>query len=316
MNKPKEFAFADIAREVDSGIAGADTLRADQLERLIAARQAKEKGLKREHARLTKKLGADHPRVSAIADRLKVNEGMRRDLTLESARAHTELPQVDATTWALLGFVRDRDLQAVPGVTVALYDRNGRWVEQLGYACTRDDGHFRIEARSVGQVDGPVYLYVLSSQSVVLFADQVPLAPAGGKVDYREIILSRNGQTATCPPPDSQPPGPAVAPEAWVVRGRVTDSEGKGLGGLTVSVFDRDLLFDDLLGRTDTDDNGNYQLIYPVSEFRDLIEKAPDIYVRVMDQSGNSLYTSEGAIRYEAGRVEVINVRIERRGKK
>jgi hypothetical protein len=316
MNKPKEIAFTDISREVDSGVAGADALRADQLEQLIVARQAKETGLRREHARLTRKLGADHPRVTAIADRLTVNAGMRRDLTLESARAHTELPQVDATTWALLGVVRDKDLQGVPGVTVALYDRNGKWVEQLGYACTGENGQFRIEARNVGQVDGPVYVHVLSGQSVDLYADRAPLAPAGGKVDYREILLSRKGQAGTCPPPGGQQPGPTPVPEAWVVRGRVTDKEGKGLSGLTVSVFDRESLFVDRLGRAETDEDGNYQLTYPVSDFRDLIEKAPEIFVRVMDQSGNTLYTSKGPIRYEAGRVEVINVRVERRGKK
>ena len=314
MNKPKEIAFADVSREIDGGIAGADKLRADQIEQLIVARQAKETGLQREQARLTKKLGADHPRVAAIAGRLKVNVGMRRDLALESARARTELPKVDETTWALLGFVRDKDLHGVPGLTVALYDGKGKWVEHLGYACTGDNGRFRIEARSVGQVDGPVYVHVLSGQSVDLYADQVPLAPAGGKVDYREIILSRNGQTTTCPPPGGSPRGPAVAPGEWIVRGRVTDSEGKGLSGLTVSVYDKDLFFDDRLGQTGTDENGNYLLTYRTEDFRDLIERKPDIYVKVMNQNGDTLYTSKGAIRYEAGRVEIINAQIEGRG--
>lgn len=314
MNRQKEMAFDDVSRELDNGIAGADKLRADQLDRLIVARRAKDTGLKREQARLTKKLGADHPRVAAIAGRLKVNAGMQRDLTLESARARIEIPKIDETSWALLGFVRDKDLQGVPGVTVALYDGKGKWVEQLGYACTRDDGHFRIEAHNVRPVDEPVFVHVLSAQTVDLYADQVPLTPTGGKIDYREIILSSNGQT--CPPPGGPPHGPAVTPDAWIVRGRVTDSEGKGLSGLTVSVYDKDLIFADRLGRTKTDENGNYLLMYRAEEFRDLIEKNPDIYMKVLDQNGETLYSSKNPVRYEAGRVDIINVEIERRGQK
>jgi hypothetical protein len=308
MNKPKEIAFDDVSRELDRGIAGADKLRADQLEQLTVARQAKDTGLRREHARLTKKLGPDHPRVAAIAGRLNVNAGMKRDLTLESARARTEVPKLDETSWALLGFVRDKDLNGLPDLTVALYDGKGKWVEQLGYACTREDGHFRLEVRTLGQVAGPVFAHVLTAQSAHLYADPVALTPEGGKIDYREIILSKSGQP--CPPPGGPSRGPAAAPDAWIVRGRVTDRAGKGLSGLTVSVYDKDLLFDDRLGETETDAEGNYQVTYRTEDFRDLIEKKPDIYVKVMDQKGKTVYTSKTAVRYEAGRVEVVDVEI------
>ena len=83
-----------------------------------------------------------------------------------------------------------------------------------------------------------------------------------------------------------------------------------------VSVYDKDLFFDDRLGQAKTDENGNYQLVYRTEDFRDLIERKPDIYVKVMDQNKTTLYSSKGAIRYEAGRVEIINVEIENLGRR
>jgi hypothetical protein len=314
MDKPKQIPFADVSRELDKGIAAADKLRADQLDRLMVARRAKDRGLKREQARLAEKLGADHPRVTEIAGRLKLNAGMQRDLVLESARAHTEIPKVDEKSWALLGFVRDRHLEGVSGVTVALYDSKGEWVERLGYAPTSDDGRFRIQALRLNQVEGPVHVRVIGAQSVVLYTDPVALTPAGGKIDYREIILSRNGPA--CPPPSGRQPGSVVTPETWTVRGRVTDGEGNGLSGLVVSVYDQDLFFHDRLGQTQTRDNGDYQLTFRTEDFRDLIEREPEIYVKVMDQDGETLYTSTRSIRFGADNVKVINVEIKKRGRK
>lgn len=314
MEKQKDIAFADVAREVDKGIAGADAQRADQLEHLAVARQAKGKGLERERARLAKKLGADHPRVAAIADRLTANAGMRRDLSLEVARARTPIPTVDDTTWAFLGVVRDPDLQPVAGITVALYDARGRWVESLGYACTDDNGRFRIEAKNVAAFKEPVFARASSADGTLLAVDENSLTPAGGAIDYREITLSGTATPCQSPGGGGQPGGPVVAvPDAWVVRGRVTGADGKGVGGVTVSVFDRDMAFADRLGRTETDTSGNYSFTYPADKYRDLIDRRPDIFVKVTDSSGETLFASTRPVYYEAGRVETVDAQIERR---
>lgn len=97
-------------------------------------------------------------------------------------------------------------------------------------------------------------------------------------------------------------------PDVWIVQGRVTDETGQGIGGLIVSVYDKDLFFDDRLGETETDENGNYSLTYHTKDFRDLIESRPDLYLKIMDRARNILYTTEKAIQYELDRVEIINV--------
>ena len=82
--------------------------------------------------------------------------------------------------------------------------------------------------------------------------------------------------------------------------------------GLFVSVYDKDLFFDDRLGQSETDANGNYSLTYRTEDFRDLIERKPDLYLKVIDKKGKTLYTTKGQVWYEAGRIETIDVKIDR----
>lgn len=332
----KDTASDDFTRELEKRVGGADRLRAEELQQLGVVRRAKEAGLRREEARLREKLGAEHPRVAELSARLAANAGLARDLDLEAARARVEMPRVDAKAWAVHGHVRDKDLKPVAGLTVALYDSRAAWVESTGFACTNAEGYFRIDVPDAGSVAGPLFLRVLTGQAVHLYADPNPLAPAGGGVEYRAIVLSEGGRTCAPPVESRNDPvqsgggkddasliggtgpaagtgadaGAAAESDAWVVRGRVTNAKGEGVDGLTVSLFDKDLLFDDRLGQTETAGGGYYGFTYRTEEFRDLVERKPDVYLKVLDASGKTLYTSKKKIRYEAGRVEVVNASV------
>ena len=317
MAKAKDISFAEVTRELDRGVEGADALRANRLDGLTTMRVVKEKRLKREQARLAAKLGSTHPRVTEIDERLTLNTMMIRDLKLESGRAHTEAPQVDQNTWLLHGFVRDKTLKAVPNLTVALFDPNGGRVNGLGHGCTDANGYFRITSKNVNNA-GQAFVRVLSKDGAILFADKNVLQPQAGSIDYREIILS--GEELGCiPPSETIEPTPIspVAPQIetpprdyWIVRGRVTDRSGKGLSGVFVSIYDEDLFFDDRLGQAETDAQGNYSLTYRTYDFRDLIERKPDLYLRVIDRGGDILHTYKGQVWYEAGRIETIDIEI------
>ena len=310
MKKEKEITLDDVMREVDRGVAGADAQRGDKLERLQTVRRARGVGLRREYDRLTGRLGANHPRVLGLAVKMEANRLLMRDLAVETVRARTETPDTDENTWVLHGYVRDQELKPVGRLTVALYDGKGRWVEQLGFACTRDDGYFRLDACDFDGVKPPVFIHVLNSQASHLYADTAPFTPAGGRVDTREIVLPTNAQACTPPVLSRNDPIPEAG--AWIIKGRVTDEQGEGLGGLIVRLYDKDFFFDDRLGETETDANGYYNLTYHTEDFRDLIERKPDLYLSVVDRQGETLYTSKRQIRYESGRVEVINVKLPR----
>ena len=338
----KKISFDDVSREFDQGVAGADTLRADSLGQLNSMRAVKDKRMKRERGRLAAKLGENHPRIAAIDNRLKLNAAMIRDLKLEAARARTQVPQVDNNTWALHGYVRDKAHQPASNLVVALFDSAGGQVSGADHGCTDSNGYYQIKKNTTGTASTDVFVRVLSKSRSLLYADNVPLTPAAGIIDYREIILS--GDESVCVPPvePSPPPTPFGPPQSgtgtatgtgtggltpttgegtglppahppkdfWVVRGRVTDRAGKAVSGVFVSVYDKDLFFDDRLGQAQTNQDGNYSLTYRTEDFRDLIEKRPDLYVKVIDQNGNTLRTVQNAIWYEAGRDETIDITI------
>ncbi len=96
----------------------------------------------------------------------------------------------------------------------------------------------------------------------------------------------------------------------WIVFGTVTDSQGQPASGLTVRVFDRDRKYDDLLGETETDENGDFSTIYHERDFAETHENLPDLYVMVSDASGKTLYSSRENVRFEAGKSEYFAIRL------
>ncbi len=85
------------------------------------------------------------------------------------------------------------------------------------------------------------------------------------------------------------------------ITGRVQESEsGRGVPGIIISAFDKDRHFDDLLGEVMSDADGNFFMEYDEKKFKDLFEKAPDIYLTVKTLSGRVLFTTEGATRFKA----------------
>ncbi len=75
----------------------------------------------------------------------------------------------------------------------------------------------------------------------------------------------------------------------WV-KGTIEASEtGLPLVGLIVRAFDKDLLFDDEVGASITDELGRFSIQFTEDDFRDFAETSPDIYLRVYDSTGERL---------------------------
>ena len=93
-----------------------------------------------------------------------------------------------------------------------------------------------------------------------------------------------------------------------VVRVRET---GQPLAGLIVRAYDKDLLYDDLLGDTKTDASGRFAIRYAGSDFQELSDRHPDIYFKILDASGERvIHSTAESIRWNAGTVEYFEIEI------
>lgn len=314
-----KFSFNDISQKYNAGLQGLDKERLRGLQGLNRFRTAKKAGLAREKERLTAKLGPNDPRVLRLRDKETNNLRLTRDLVTEIDRAGTDLSGYDKNAWNLYGCVRDRDSKPVPNLTAALYDKKGRWLRQLGYGCTDKQGKFSIiypregeEGKLISETS-ELFLHITDMNQKVLYKATDPLFFRVGHLDYREINLS--GDEGVCSTPEPGKEDSPLPPRQWVVKGWVNGENGEPMAGVAVSLYDKDLLFDDYLGTRNTDENGNFEFVYQEEGFKGLLEKKPDIYLKVLDKTGKPIFTSKKAVKCEAGRIEVFNIKIEDLGK-
>ncbi len=98
------------------------------------------------------------------------------------------------------------------------------------------------------------------------------------------------------------------------VGGEVVEKEtGRPLPGLLVRVFDKDELYNDLLGEARTDDAGRFEVRYAGGDFQELFDKRPDLFFRIFDAEGAQLiHTTEESVRVDAGADEQVRIEIPR----
>lgn len=245
----RKIPYTEVAANLDKALDQADPQREAGLAQLARVRSAKQTLLQREQQRLSKKLGAAHPRVRAMERKREANTAMLREVNLDLARAATPPIELDDEAWVLHGRVMDRDRQGLPGLTLTLVDAKGNWVRELGYACSDKRGYFRfpdVELKAAPKPESgrsaQLFLRVSDRNDSVLHTDKPPLTPRPGRVDYREITLGEPpaqcrapGNTGNTPPkPGSDTPGrPSADTRPNAPTNVVVKSEGKSGPGAT-----------------------------------------------------------------------------------
>ncbi len=70
------------------------------------------------------------------------------------------------------------------------------------------------------------------------------------------------------------------------INGRVVNRiHRRGVEDLRVEAWDKDLIFNDLLGSANTDAQGKFQIDFKESDFRDIFENEyPDLFIRVFKE--------------------------------
>ncbi len=76
---------------------------------------------------------------------------------------------------------------------------------------------------------------------------------------------------------------------------------GLPLVGYYVKAYDKDLLFDDLLGGAFVDPNGRFSIVCESSDFREFFDTRPDIYFKVYrSDRKQEIYSTKDAVRWDA----------------
>jgi hypothetical protein len=310
-----------IRQRLDSSITGLDDQRTENLKRTQLLQTNKDKALKKEQARLGKKYGADHPRVAKITNRLDYNQAALPEMKTEIERSQIKIPEFDANTWMVQGRVLNQKLTGIKGLTLALYDANGKVEKRLGYACTDERGYYAIRYQ-VKEGQKPLFdpktdyfLTVTDGKGKVCHKEEQPLHVVIGQTDYRLIVL---GDTICTPPPgwdegrdggdddddDSQT-------DQWSVAGKVTYDDNKPGSSLIVHVFNKQE--EKNITKANTSRSGVFKFVFTTEKFPDLFKNKPDLYLVISDRAGKELHITDKPLQPKIGGMEELKIVLKRK---
>jgi hypothetical protein len=208
--------------------ARADSLRAAGLKGLESVTLARQVSLEREQARLAGELGAEHPRVKALAARVQDGVARLGDLKVDIVRAETIAPKVGAAEWVLHGYVWSEDRSPAPDLVVSLVDAQGQWLRALGFAATDARGYFQLRASvadaatpgaappgaapPAGSAPVEAFVRVTDANRTQVHRGPTPVPIAAGRVEYEEIVLE-GGAVHGGVSPEEVPGHSAPSPE-------------------------------------------------------------------------------------------------------
>jgi hypothetical protein len=269
--------------------------------------------LENEKKRLIKKYGMAHPRTQRIEAKVVHNINMVRHFDVELQIAEIKEPEVKKNEMLIHGRITSKQLLGIKNLSVYLTDRRGKKLTHLGSPETDPSGYYSFliypeEIEKIKNIE--IFLTVCDEKGKTLYQHPESLKISEPGKKYVDMILDKE---ILKPVKTAREPGPP--PATWEVKGKITDENDNSIKDLTVSLYDKENRFDNILGTTVTGEDGTFIFTYPTGKLQDLIKANPDIYLKVLVKKGKPIYSSEKAVKCEPGRIEVFNIKIEGTGK-
>lgn len=193
------------------------------------------------------------------------------------------------------GRVFGSDRTPIDRVLVRAFDRDVSSEDFLGETLTNEDGYYEIRysdeqfRRSTNELGGAdLIVRVYDAQEQVIATSSLV---RNAKTEETIDIIVR-----------SQPPS---TPKYAAVTGQVRSRNRAGVNGLRVVIADKNVGADIRLAETTTDDRGNYQVRYKLSDLQQRGKQKPDLQARVF---AGETFLGASEVRYNASTDETLNV--------
>jgi hypothetical protein len=204
METKQKITVEQAAAGFDRGVEVLDEIRAMQIANGLRLQSAKGSVYAREHTRLLRKFGKDHPRTTEMASRIKANAEYKTAITREYKNASTMRPD-PGSGWVVDGFVCSADGTALKGLTVAAYDRENEWYREFGYTCTNQAGYFSLVVKKLPENSLRRVVMRVSKGKIILPSTMLQLSPKAGSNDRVEIVVGeKDDAPGVCTPPDGK----------------------------------------------------------------------------------------------------------------
>lgn len=269
--------------------------------------------LQNEAQRLEKKYGAAHPRVSQLNSRAQRNSDLIQDLEVELEIVSIRQPEADTQSALIEGRVTDENKRGLTGLVVYLGNEQGQPLSFLNKADTDLSGYYALTVtpenlkRIRESEPNGVFLGVCTRQGKQVYQQPMPNQLEAGDRITLEVTLSRADLS---PIGGGKPTSPPPSRHDWTVQGRITHANGAAVPGVQVNAIDLNRRFDDKLGTAITAENGTFSITYRFGNAHENRneQRGPDLYITVISEKGEQLYSSQRNIRQNASRTESFKI--------
>jgi hypothetical protein len=202
-------------------LTGASTSALETLAQEHAARAERLAGAE---ARLSARLGADHPQTvaarQAAASAVAAKTNLQRLAVREASR-----PAPKPNEWVVFGRVLDADGNPIGHVRVRVFDRDRKYDDLLGDTTTDEQGGFSVvyherDFLEAGEGLPELYVRVDDAQGNELYSSRDSVRAQAGRAEYFEIVLAEKAPEAgPAPKPRAARPAKKTAAKARKRKG-------------------------------------------------------------------------------------------------